>query len=78
MSHAQNVRFSRLPMPFFLGLPGLRSKLWLYNQQTGDSCGLYEWDTIQDAQNYKNSFAAQFMARRSVPGSVSFTVIPNN
>jgi hypothetical protein len=76
MSYTQNARFSILPIPFFVGLPGFRSKLWLYNEETGDSSGYYEWDTIEDAENYKNSFAAQFMARRSEPGSVSFIVTP--
>jgi len=54
MTHAQNVRFSILPIPFFVGLPGFRSKLWLYNEATGDSSGYYEWDTLEDAENYKN------------------------
>jgi hypothetical protein len=76
MSHAQNVRFSILPIPFFVGLPGFRSKLWLYNEETGDSSGYYEWDSLEDAENYRNSFAARFMARRSEPGSVSFIVTP--
>ena len=43
-------------------------------QETGDSSGLYEWDTVKDAENYKNSLPAQFMTRRSDPGSVSFDV----
>ncbi|NTV35841.1 MAG: hypothetical protein HGA53_02715, partial [Anaerolineaceae bacterium] len=30
MSVQQNIRFSLLPMGFFLGLPGFRSKLWMY------------------------------------------------
>jgi hypothetical protein len=76
MSHVQNVRFSRLLIPFFAGLPGFRSKLWLYNAETGDSSGYYQWDTVQDAEKYKNSFAAQFMTGRSEAGSVSFTITP--
>jgi len=75
MTHKQNRRFSLLLIPFFVGLPGFRSKLWLYNQETGDSSGLYKWDTVKDAENYKNSFAARFLTRRSDPGSVSFEVI---
>ena len=69
-----NQLFSLLPIPFFVGRRGFRSKLWLNNAATGDSQGYYEWDAIQDAKNYKNSFAARFMERRSTPGSVSFTI----
>jgi len=75
MTVRQNIRFSLLPMWFIIGLPGFRSKLWMYNPQNGDSAGFYEWDTVQDAENYRNSFAAGFMTKRSVPGSVSFKII---
>jgi hypothetical protein len=74
MSARQNILFSLIPIPFFVGLPGLRTKLWMYSPETGDFCGVYEWDTVQDAENYSRCFAARFMARRSVPGSVSFRI----
>jgi len=76
MSVRQNMIFSLLPMCLILGLPGFRSKLWMYNPINGDSAGYYEWDTIEDAQNYSQSQAMRFMSNRSVPGSVSFKVIP--
>ena len=76
MSTRMNILFSWIPVWFILGLPGLRSKLWLVDPATGDFSGYYEWDTVQNAQNYANSFAAGFMTRRSLPGSVSFKVIP--
>ena len=77
MTARQNDLFSLLPMPFFIGLPGFRSKLWTVNKRTGASQGIYRWDTVQDAENYANSFAMDFMTRRSVPGSVSWQIIPN-
>ena len=76
MSLQQNIRFSILPIPFIVSLPGFRSKLWLYNKSNGDFQGLYEWDTMRDAENYAHSFAMDFMTRRSVPGSVSAKIIP--
>jgi hypothetical protein len=78
MSTRMNILFSWIPVWFILGLPGFRSKLWLVNPQNGDFSGYYEWDTVQDAENYGSSFAAGFMTRRSIPGSVSFKVIPGN
>jgi len=76
MTPEQNKRFSILPIPFFIGLPGFRSKLWMDDHATGESQGVYKWDTVGDAQNYANSFAMQFMTRRAVPGSISRKVQP--
>ncbi len=72
MSIKQNILFSNIPIPFIIGLPGFRSKTWLYNETTGDFSGYYEWDTLEDAENYGKSFAAKFMTDRSEPRSVSF------
>ena len=74
MSPRANRLFSLLPIPFFSGLPGFRSKLWLVNKE-GDFMGIYEWDTEEEASFYSRSFAAEFMSRRSVPGSVTFQVL---
>ncbi|MFX1537572.1 MAG: hypothetical protein ACFFDI_25500 [Promethearchaeota archaeon] len=76
MSLKQNIRFSRLPIPFFIGLPGFRSKIWMHNESTGWCFGIYEWDSVQAAEKYVQSFAVRFMTRRSVPGSISHGIIP--
>jgi len=77
MSKAANERFLNLPIPFFMGLPGFRSKYWLYDEETGDFQGRYQWDTVADAERYTNSLAVRFMTWRSVPGSVSFEIQPS-
>jgi hypothetical protein len=74
MSVRANIVFSWIPVWFILGLPGFRSKLWLVNKQ-GDFSGYYEWDSLEDAENYAHSFATVFMKRRSIPGSVKFQAI---
>ncbi|HWI66668.1 MAG TPA: hypothetical protein VNT75_33055 [Symbiobacteriaceae bacterium] len=74
MTLKQNIRFSVLPMWFIIGLPGFRSKYWGYIRETGDFQGLYEWETVAHAEAYANSFAMRFMTRRSVPGSVSWSI----
>ena len=76
MSAKQNKLFLLLPIPLFVGLPGFRSKLWMLNETNGDFQGVYEWDTVQDAEKYAVSFAMKFMTMRSVPGSVSYEIIP--
>jgi hypothetical protein len=78
MSVRQNIVYSLIPIPFYIGLPGFRSKLWMVNPESGDFSGYYEWDSVEDAENYSSSFAAGFMTRRSLPGSVSFTILPQN
>ena len=63
--------YTNFMMPFFLGMPGFRSKLWLVNDETGDFGGIYEWTSVQDAERYANSFAMRLSKMRSVPGSFS-------
>jgi hypothetical protein len=75
MSPRQNKRFSLLPIPFIIGLPGFQSKLWLLNDSTGEFMGIYEWQSREYAQRYSRSFAMRFMTMRAVPGSISFSII---
>lgn len=75
MSPKANQRFSVVPIPFFCGLPGFRGKLWMTGENTGDMLGLYAWQTLENAKNYSQSFAARFMVRRSTPGSVSMSIL---
>jgi hypothetical protein len=76
MTLRQNIWFSLLPMWLIVGLPGFRSKLWGYIQETGDFQGIYEWQTVSDADAYAHSVAMRFMTRRSVPGSVTWSITP--
>lgn len=76
MSVQANQLFSWLPMLFILGLPGFRSKLWLVNPLTGDFSGYYEWESVEQAERYAQSFAMRFMTGRSLPGSVYYQIIP--
>lgn len=75
MNVAQNIRFSRLPMILMLGFPGFRAKYWTVEAETGLCQGIYEWDSLADAQRYAGSIAMKFMAGRSEPGSVSHLLI---
>lgn len=75
MDVAANIRFSRLPMVLMLGFPGFRSKYWTVDDDTGLCQGIYEWDSLADAERYAGSVAMRFMAGRSEPGSVSYRVI---
>ena len=68
MALSNTIRLSWLTLFGFLGLPGFRSKLWLYHGGSGEFGGIYEWDTVQDADNYDKPYAMRFSKWRSVPG----------
>jgi len=76
MTPERNKTFSLLTIPFFAGMPGFRSKLWLVDEKGGDFMGIYRWQTEDDARRYSQSFAMEFMTKRSEEGSVSFTIEP--
>lgn len=71
-----NIIFSLFTIPFFSGLPGFRSKLWLLDEAAGDNMGIYEWETAADVEFYSQSFAMRFMTGRSTPGSTKYEIIP--
>jgi hypothetical protein len=74
-----NRILSLIPIPFIVAEPGFRSKTWLIGQKTGIFQGLYEWDTVEDAENYWDSFPMKLMKKRALPGSLtrSISKIPN-
>ncbi len=74
MSPELNELYSLLPLPLYIGDPGFRSKLFTID---GDNCqSIYEWDTVQDAENYVNSVALRTILLRSITGSVSYQITP--
>ena len=51
---------------------GFRSKTWLLGRQTGDFIGLYEFDTVEEAEAYWDSLPLRMMKRRAAPGSLTY------
>jgi len=58
-----------------MGFRGFREKYWAVGRETGLCQGLYQWQTVEDAEHYATSIAMRFMTRRSVPARVHFKVI---
>ncbi|MGD0707521.1 MAG: hypothetical protein ABSA51_03600 [Anaerolineaceae bacterium] len=74
MSPKVNQFYSLLPLPLYIGDHGFRSKLFTIQ---GEDCqSIYEWDTVQDAENYIQSIALKSILLRSVPGSFSYKIQP--
>lgn len=62
--------------PIFVGAPGFRSKLWMADREKNTYQGVYEWETIADAEAYAHSASMGFMTQIAVPGGISHEVIP--
>lgn len=76
LSSGMNKRLSLLPAPFIAAQPGFRSKTWMLGRETGMFQGVYEWDTVADAEAYWDSFPLRMMKRRAAPGSVVHEIKP--
>jgi hypothetical protein len=48
---------------------------WAVNPEEWVLPGLYQWQTVEDAEHYATSIAVKFMTRRSIPESVQFKII---
>lgn len=70
-----NILFSNIPMLVLLGFKGFRQKYWCVNYDSGLCQGIYEWQTLEDAESYAKSIAMSFMSKRSMPETVEFKII---
>lgn len=69
-----NRLLSTLPIPFIVAQPGFRSKTWMIGQKTEAFRGLYEWDSVDDAERYWTSFPMNLMKWRAIPHTLSYQV----
>lgn len=44
----------------FLGMPGLQSKQFCYDESTGDGLSVYLWETAEQAEAFARNFPASF------------------
>ena len=56
MSIRKNKRFSKFPIPMFIGLPGFKAKFWMCDENSGYNQGIYQWKSYENAVNYSKSF----------------------
>ena len=73
-SFKANKLLSLIPIPFIIAQPGFRSKTWMSGKETGMFQGLYEWDSVADAEHYWNSFPLKLMKRRSIPDTLKYKI----
>ena len=68
----------KLPYIELIAQPGFISKTWLVGTETGCFQGCYEWESIQTAENYANSFPLKLMKKRALPESLQIEVAKIN
>ncbi|HNT78394.1 MAG TPA: YdhR family protein [Anaerolineae bacterium] len=69
--------YSWLTTLLFFGMVGFRHKVWLEDTATGEFGGIYEWETLADAEAYADSFAMRLSKLRAIPGKFSLEVFPS-
>lgn len=69
-----NSRLSLIPIPFIIAQPGFISKTWLVGTGSGCFQGLYEWESLETAKNYANSFPLKLMKKRALPNSLHINI----
>ena len=65
-----NRNLSLIPIPFIVSQPGFRLKTWMFDRKTEEFMGYYEWDTVEDAEKYWDSFPLRLMRKRAVQSSL--------
>lgn len=75
-SPAANRRLSLIPIPVIIGMPGFRRKIWTFCEQNGYSQGIYQFESMEMAEEYRRSPVMRILEKRSVPGSTSHEFLP--
>jgi hypothetical protein len=76
LSYKINRILSCIPIPFIAGFPGFRDKVWMVNEKNGYWQGIYQWDSVRCAEDYKNSFVLSMMTKRAIPETISYEIVP--
>lgn len=75
-SDRTNRFLSLIPLPFIVAQPGFRSKTWMQGIRSGAFQGVYEWDSVEDAEQYWDSFPMRLMRKRAAPGTLARDISP--
>lgn len=67
---------SIVTIPFFVGLPGFQTKLWLFDHETGDYEGIYLWESAGAAERYATALR-RMMTVFTRPGSMQYEIVPD-
>ena len=74
-SDAVNRRLFLLFTPVITGMPGFHRKIWSVCEPRGVYQGIYQFESVEQAENYKRSAVIWILEKRSVPGSISYELL---
>lgn len=77
LSHSVNKLASIIPMLIIAGTPGFIAKIYAVDTGEGLWQGLYQWDSVENLNEYKKSFVFRMMNRRAIPESLLMNEIVN-
>lgn len=72
LSQKANRFVSQVPMLLITGFPGFRVKMYAVNRENGYWLGLYQWESKQALDAYKQSLVLRLMNSRAREGSVTY------
>ena len=71
---AVNRVLSLIPIPLIVAQPGFVSKTWMLGCETGIFRGSYEWESVADAEDYRDSLPVKLLRKRAATGTFRFEV----
>jgi hypothetical protein len=71
LSHKANKIASVIPMLLITGYPGFHMKMYGVNRVNGYWQGMYQWESKQALDEYKESFVFRMMNKRAITSSIS-------
>ena len=74
-SSRTNRLLSLIPIPAIIAQPGFICKTWLIGKNSGAFLGIYEWTSVEAAENYLHSFPLRLMKGRAIPDTIDYEII---
>ena len=71
LSHKANKLTSIIPMLLITGFPGFVKKIYAVNHKNGYWQGMYQWESTENIEDYKNSLVFKVMNKRAIPESIN-------
>ncbi len=73
---AVNKLLSMFPTPFLIANPGFLEKIWTVSED-GYFQGIYQWNSVEYAETYPQSFIFRMMTKRSAEGTLDYKIFSN-
>ena len=77
LSHKANKLASIIPMLLITGFPGFVKKLYAVNPKNGYWQGMYQWESLEYLEEYKESFVFKVMNKRAIPKTMQSIQLEN-